>query len=108
MNILADVIISILASIGVVCILKEVYDIIIVNCETSENDIVMTISGDGKQSEICLRKALNIRQRYFHKMKIVFLDRNISESTPAKRMAHKYQMIYVNGKEQQCREQNMK
>ena len=94
-----DIIISILAALGVICILKEVYAIIMINCINDENNIVLIINGDGIKSEIMLRKALLIRQKYFNKMQIIFIEDNILESTPAKRMAQKYQMVYINREE---------
>ncbi len=94
-----DIIISILAALGVICILKEVYAIIMINCVNDENNIVLIINGDGIKSEIMLRKALLIRQKYFNKMQIIFIEDNILESTPAKRMAQKYQMVYINREE---------
>lgn len=94
-----DIIISIFAALGVICILKEVYAIIMINCVNDENNIVLIINGDGIKSEIMLRKAVLIRQKYFNKMQIVFIEDNILESTPAKRMAQKYQMVYINREE---------
>ena len=91
-----DIIISVLAALGVICILKEVYAIIMINCVNDENNIVLIINGDGTKSEIMLRKALLIRQKYFHEMQIIFIENNTLESKSIKNMAQKYQMVYIN------------
>ena len=94
-----DIIVSVFAALGVICILKEVYDIIMINCVNDENNIVLIINGDGTKSEIMLRKALLIRQKYFHEMQIIFIENNKLESKSIKNMAQKYQMIYINREE---------
>lgn len=94
-----DIIISVLAAVGVICILKEVYAIIMINCVNDENNIVLIINGDGTKSEIMLRKALLIRQKYFHEMQIIFIENNTLESKSIKNMAQKYQMVYINREE---------
>ena len=94
-----DIIISILAALGVICILKEVYAIIMINCVNDENNIVLIINGDGTKSEIMLRKALLIRQKYFDEMQIIFIENNTLESKSIKNMAQKYQMVYINREE---------
>ncbi|HIV62295.1 MAG TPA: hypothetical protein H9746_05600 [Candidatus Butyricicoccus avistercoris] len=94
-----DIIISVLAALGVICILKEVYAIIMINCVNDENNIVLIINGDGTKSEIMLRKALLIRQKYFHEMQIIFIENNTLESKSIKNMAQKYQMVYINREE---------
>ncbi len=101
MDLFLYVLVGILAATGAICILKEVYAIIMINCLNGENHIVMTIKGDGLKSEMMLRTALLIRQRYFPKMEIVFIEQvqNIYEPTPAKYMAQQYQMLYIDRKE---------
>lgn len=94
-----DIIISVLAALGVICILKEVYAIIMINCVNDENNIVLIINGDGTKSEMMLRKALLIRQKYFHEMQIIFIENNTLESKSIKNMAQKYQMVYINREE---------
>lgn len=94
-----DIIVSVFAALGVICILKEVYDIIMINCVNDENNIVLIINGDGTKSEIMLRKALLIRQKYFDEMQIIFIENNKLESKSIKNMAQKYQMIYINREE---------
>lgn len=94
-----DIIISVLAALGVICILKEVYAIIMINCVNDENNIVLIINGDGTKSEIMLRKALLIRQKYFDEMQIIFIENNTLESKSIKNMAQKYQMVYINREE---------
>ena len=94
-----DIIISVLAALGVICILKEVYAIIMINCVNDENNIVLIINGDGTKSEIMLRKVLLIRQKYFHEMQIIFIENNTLESKSIKNMAQKYQMVYINREE---------
>ena len=94
-----DIIISVLAALGVICILKEVYAIIMINCVNDENNIVLIINGDGTKCEIMLRKALLIRQKYFHEMQIIFIENNTLESKSIKNMAQKYQMVYINREE---------
>ena len=70
-----------------------------INCVNDENNIVLIINGDGTKSEIMLRKAILIRQKYFDEMQIIFIENNTLESKSIKNMAQKYQMVYINREE---------
>lgn len=92
-----NIFIAVFASIGVICILKEIYGIIISSFE--DESIVIIFSANNSKNEFLFRKILYIKQKYFRNMHIIFVDENNNKSSIMKEMALKHQMLYINGKD---------
>lgn len=95
-----ECVIGTLAAVGLICILKSLYDIIVIDYITAELCVELFVYGDGHdpRTRRLLHTLAELRDRRMPALEIVFIESSKQEGTPnfALECAEKYAVIYIN------------
>ncbi len=98
---LLECVIGTLASVGLICILKAIYDIIRANYARVNASATLILKADGTapDSERLLLAAREARRLYLPGLKIVFLEQAQTGPTIAAQVAARCHITYIQSKE---------
>lgn len=96
---LLECVVGTLAAVGLICILKAVYDIIVSSYARAQGRATLILRGDGAlpESERLLLAAREARRLYLPGLDIVFVEQSKArdESNLAERVAARCQITYI-------------